>query len=192
VSIETMVTLVLAAAIFVTALLLLGILTVATRLAMFVLRPAARGGYGLSRRYAPVAAAGLVAFWRRTSPAIQLVGERLGAQGLESTERAGAVAASWGRRLGAHARVWGRRAMSRAGVWAYRFATYAARWGRSSAAGARSLGKRSAAGAATLGDRSAEGMTRYVVPAVRSLFTDDEDLGLDPTSSARRHRTRHS
>jgi hypothetical protein len=179
-SIETMMTLGLAAAIFVTALLLLGMLTIVTRLTAFILRPAARGGYTLAKRYAPVARAGLVTFWERTSPAIASVGKRLGAEAAASTERAAALAASWGRRLAAEASAWSRRS-----------AGGAVSLGKRSAAGVASVSKRSAAGATTLSERSADGVTTYVMPAVRSLFTDDEDLGLEPTFSPRR-RIRHS
>lgn len=185
-SVETLMTLGLAAAIFATALVLLGLLTLVTRVTMFVLRPAARGSYSLARRYAPVARRRLVTFWERTSPALAAVGEVLAAEALASTKKAAAVAASWSRRLSALAGVGATHLSDHAAMGARRAGVRAGSVRRRSAAGARSLGKRSAAGAASLSERSADGVTTYVVPAVRSLFSDDEDLGLEPTFSPRR------
>jgi hypothetical protein len=179
-SIETMMMLGLTAVIFVISLLLLGFLTILTRLSMFVMRHAAVGGYALTRRYAPVARAGLVTFWERTSPAIASLGERLGAEAVSSTERTSAALRSFGRRLASEAASWGRR--SAAGT---------ASLSKRSAAGAVALSKRSAMEATTLSERSADGVTTYVIPALRSLYNDDEDLGLQPTFSPRR-RIRHS
>lgn len=192
-SIETLMTLGLAAVIFLIGLLLLGILTTVTRLTLFVLRPAARGGYSLTRRYAPVAAARLAAFWERTSPAITAVGHRLGAEAVASIEPAAALAASWGRRFAAVAAAVGKRLAAEAAAWARSSAAGTASVSKRSAAGAVALGKRSTASAATLSERSAESLSSYVTPAVRAWFTDDEDLGLDSTPSpSPRRRARHS
>ena len=64
-SIETMMTLGVAGVIFVAALLVLGILTLVTRLSMLVLRPAARGTSSLARRHAPTVRATLVTWGER-------------------------------------------------------------------------------------------------------------------------------
>lgn len=61
-SIETMMTLGVAGVIFVSALLILGALTLITRLSMLILRPTARGTTTMVRRHAPTVAA-VAAAW---------------------------------------------------------------------------------------------------------------------------------
>ena len=59
-SIETMMTLGVAGVIFVSALLILGILTLVTRLTLLIMKPAARGTTSMVRRYGPTVTAAWV------------------------------------------------------------------------------------------------------------------------------------
>jgi hypothetical protein len=78
-SIETMMTLGLAGLIFLLALVTLGVLTLVTRVAMLVLRPAARGGYSLARRHAPAISAGAIAVRDRAAAGAPVLRDRVAA-----------------------------------------------------------------------------------------------------------------
>jgi len=171
-SVETMMTLALAGVILVSALVILGILTLLTRITMFVLRPAAREGYVLARRHAPTAAAGLAAFWERTA----------------------AIAVALSQRFAAWARPASRTAAARTGVLAQRSARWAGMTSRQMGGSAAAIGSRAArsltAAAEDLGDRTVQGVSTYVAPAVRSLVSGDDDV-MDTTFVPVRHRIRH-